>query len=160
VPPICQIHHTGRDHWITSVQKDADDPVIVFDSPVSKPYLITESLKMQLFTIYGKNSNHLQIDIPQIQQQTNGVDCGIFAIANAVEFCLNSFLGTSRLEFDKYLMRSHLIECLLQNKFQEFPKNIKKLSLKSNVNVEKQNRSYISQIRHTIIYYRFFCDLQ
>jgi hypothetical protein len=138
VPPICQIHHTGRDHWITSVQCDADDPVIIFDSSISKPYVITESLKMQLFTIYGKNTNHLQIDVPQIQQQTNGVDCGIFAIANAVEFCLNSFLGTTQLEFDKNVMRSHLIECLLQNKLQEFPKNRKKLSLKSNVNVEKQ----------------------
>ena len=37
--------------------------------------------------IYKKDKTSIPIKILDIQQQENGNDCGLFAIANLVEFC-------------------------------------------------------------------------
>ena len=37
--------------------------------------------------IYKKDKTYIPIKILDIQQQENGNDCGLFAIANLVEFC-------------------------------------------------------------------------
>jgi hypothetical protein len=50
---------------------------------------INTSLEFQLCKIYGQNKNRILIKIPEVQKQENRIDCGLFAIANAVEFCNN-----------------------------------------------------------------------
>ena len=80
-PPACQIHHTVSDHWVTSVLSENCNDIIIFDSLQGKFRSISNSLKLQLFAVYGATKMHLNIKIPQIQQQSNLVDCGLFAIA-------------------------------------------------------------------------------
>ena len=46
-----------------------------------------------LVAIYDRGKGHIQIVHPHVQQQTNGVDCGIFAIAYATEFIFNQYIG-------------------------------------------------------------------
>ena len=36
-PPSCQIHHTGNDHWIASVQEAENEQVIILDSSQDCP---------------------------------------------------------------------------------------------------------------------------
>ena len=69
----------------------------------------------------------LGIILPSVQQQPNGVDCGVFAIAFAVDI-LN---GTAeiRKHFDVGKMRSHLLKCLEEEKFTLFPRSHKHTKL-------------------------------
>ena len=62
--------------------------------------------------------------MPEIHKQTNYIDCGLYAIANAVEYCLTGYTGGLHIKFDnkKIYMRDHLISCLEKNQFTPFPK--------------------------------------
>lgn len=49
-------------------------------------------------------------------------DCGLFAIANLVEFCFNPDNSFQiKTSFKSECMRNHLIECLENGKFTKFP---------------------------------------
>ena len=91
-PPSVQIHHTGKSHWVTSLQDKKDGTVYVLDS-YSKTFTLTPSLEIQLSAIYGQGKTNLLIK-PEVQQQTNGYDCGVYALANLVEFCYNGTYNT------------------------------------------------------------------
>ena len=116
--PSVQIHHTGNFHWVTSVKLDGE--IYVLDS-LSKGKL-TASLQIQLASIYGSDYKKLHVKIPHIQQQTNSVDCGIFAIANAVQFCLSYYHGNDLIQYDIPFMRDHLLHCIEHERFSPFPR--------------------------------------
>ena len=129
-PPSCQIHHMGTDHWITSVQDTEDEQVILFDSSQCFSPCLSRSLEMQLFAIYGRGKRHLQVVHPRVQQQHSGVDCGIFAVAYATEFVFNQYTG-NELEFDRSVMRDHLLMCFQNQDLIPFPKLKRKMKLKN-----------------------------
>jgi hypothetical protein len=118
-PPCVQIHHNGRDHWVLSIQIENGD-IYFLDSLRLK---INTSLEFQLCKMYGQNNNRILIKIPEVQKQDNSIDCGLFAIANAVEFCNNGFKGGTHINYDEKYMRDHLIYCLERGFFSQFPKN-------------------------------------
>ena len=77
--------------------------------------------------IYGRGIKDLGIVVLYIQQQElDTVDCGVFAIANIVEFCISGYNELeiqSRLwNFDMANCRKHLVTCLKSKKFIPFPK--------------------------------------
>ena len=76
-----KIHHTGK-----SLQDKKDGTVYVLDG-YSKTFTLTPSLEIQLSAIYGQGKTNLLIKLPEVQQQTNGYDCGVYALVNLVEFC-------------------------------------------------------------------------
>jgi hypothetical protein len=41
------------------------------------------------------------IKLPETQKQYNSVDCGLFPLANAVEFCQSGFKGRTHIKFEK-----------------------------------------------------------
>ncbi|CAC5393943.1 unnamed protein product [Mytilus coruscus] len=90
---------------------------------------LTTSSEIQLSQIYSHDKKRLLIKIPEVQKQTNSIDCGLFAIANAVEFCFTSFSGAIHVEFNTELFREHLVICLEKGEFIPFPK--KKISMKA-----------------------------
>lgn len=112
--PAVQIHHNSADHWVTSVC--SGDDVFLLDSAATKP---TSSLEIQLAALYSKTGSDLKINIPSIQRQTTG-NCGVFAIANAVEFCITQST-TPSIAYKATVMRSHLIGCLEAGCFTQFP---------------------------------------
>lgn len=77
-----QILHCGDNskHWVTTCYMDGK--IVVYDSLPMKTY--PEELNKQLRDLYGKDSNVLDITLPEVQKQSNKVDCGCFAIAWAV----------------------------------------------------------------------------
>ena len=82
---------------------------------------------IQLSQIYKNDaSKALQVKIPCVQQQPNSYDCGLFAIANVVEFCFSPDSFNPRLIYDVSKMRQHLIECLENGKMSAFPKEKEK----------------------------------
>ena len=78
---------------------------------------MTPSLSIQLALLYGKNSDQdLEIILIETQKQTNGVDCGLFAIAH-----LDGFCSTGDISFDTKQMRPHLKACLESETLVKFP---------------------------------------
>ncbi|VDI35358.1 Hypothetical predicted protein [Mytilus galloprovincialis] len=57
--PCVQIHHTGKSHWVTSLQQTRDTTVYVLDS-LNSLHTITASLEIQLAAIYGDKKKKLQ----------------------------------------------------------------------------------------------------
>ena len=84
---------------------------------------ITTSLEYQLAQIYGENRKNILIKLPETQKQNNSIDCGLFSLANAVEFCQSGFKGGTHIKFDQKYMREHLVHCLEKGNFSAFPKN-------------------------------------
>ena len=59
-----------------------------------------------------------------VMQQNNSVDCGVYAIANAIEFVADN--GNPMANYDISVIRSHLIQCLESGDLHPFPKCSKK----------------------------------
>ena len=54
---------------------------------------MNDSLKIQLSQIYDHGQSKLKVKVPYVQQQNNVHDCGLFAIANMIEFATNRYSG-------------------------------------------------------------------
>jgi hypothetical protein len=72
------------------------------------------------------NVKNLTIKLPRIQQQPNSYDCGLFAIANTVEFCNNPNRFNFNVTYKIEEMREHLTLCLENGKMYPFPKEEQK----------------------------------
>ena len=64
---------------------------------------IRDHVKLQICNIYKSENSLLQINIRSCRQQTNGVDCGIYAVANA--FYILSGTDVSNIKIDENRMR-------------------------------------------------------
>ena len=58
---------------------------------------ITTSLEYQLAQIYVENRKTKLIILPETQKQDNSIDCGLFSLTNAVEFCQSGFKGGTHI---------------------------------------------------------------
>ncbi|CAC5387653.1 unnamed protein product [Mytilus coruscus] len=122
--PCVQVHHTGKSHWVTSIQPKKESAVYVLDSK-STEFKLTPSMEIQLSAIYGHGKRNLLVKLPDVQQQTNGYDCGVYAIANMMEYCDKGKFNTQRrTNFIEKYMRPHLISCLEKGHFTPFPQGI------------------------------------
>lgn len=98
---------------------------------------ITPSLHIQLACLYGTDYNLITVRLPQIQQQTNSIECGLFAIANTVQFCYSYYQGSDLLMYDAPYLRPHLIHCLETRRFTPFPR------IETKAKLNKKKMTYI-----------------
>ena len=82
------------------------------------------SLRNPLISAPYDHGHKQLISIPSVQQQKGSVDCGLFAIAFAVELAFNglNIEDIQVINFDQDKMTEHLDKCLKGNKFEVFPK--------------------------------------
>lgn len=99
----------------------ADTDVKIMDSLRSQK--ITGHTKLQIAMICQMKGNII-LARPPCKQQTNGVDCALFAIANAVEFCFTSQI--SYVDFDQAALRKHLLQCIENAHLTPFPRLAKR----------------------------------
>ena len=62
---------------------------------------------------------YVTIQYVDVQWQSNGYDCGLFALANATALCDGT--DPSTLSFDQSKMRQHFLACIEKNNLQQFP---------------------------------------
>ena len=123
VSPSVQLHFDGINHWTMSFSSSKDEESIYYiDSLGANLKDLKNNVKIQLSQIYRTTSAVLQVKIPRVQQQPNSYDCGLFAIANVVEFCFAPDSFNTRVTYNVSKMREHSIECLENGKMSEFPK--------------------------------------
>ena len=81
-----QILHDGNLHWVCTSNISFDSPTDVSDINVYDSYnhgYITKMTKRQMATFMFVELPEMNTYIKSVQQQPNGVDCGVFAIAFA-----------------------------------------------------------------------------
>ena len=138
---MVNILHNGSSHWITTVRKTHSDYVYVLDSIAkpSKPFAcVKPSINLMLSQLYRYviPQTDLIVHVPLGQNQSNSLDCGVFAIANTVEFCETRFERNFIYSFDTSQMRSHLIQCMKNMNFTPFPKTTKRYLYLQSINVK------------------------
>ena len=110
-----QIINVNNEHWVcVSNIFSIENEVFLYDSALYKS--IPESLKRN---IYFLTNDDIQINLAHVQQQGNGSDCGLFALAFAMSLCLGKDPVQER--YAPNLMRRHLFDCVIANKMAEFP---------------------------------------
>ena len=80
---------------------------------------IRDHVKLQICNIYKSVNSLLQINIRSCQQQTNGVDCDIYAVANV--FYILSGTEVPNIKIVENRMRAHFLQCLELGHFEPFP---------------------------------------
>lgn len=76
----------------------------------------------------------LAVELPPTQIQCSGVDCGLFAIA--ITYDLASDNDPSQISYDQRKMREHLVLCLDNDLFQQFPRQINTARLNKRENCD------------------------
>ena len=80
---------------------------------------------LQIAKIYQPSKYLLNVHKLSVQQQEGTMDCGIFAVAFAVEVCVGN--NVENVSFNQKKMRKHLYDCLSKGVMTPFPKMSSKL---------------------------------
>ena len=127
--PCVQIHFDGSAHWTTSLRSEKDsDSVYYLVSLDANSKILKTNIQIQLSQIYSCKLSKLNIKIPRVQQQPNSNDCGLFAIANAVEFCHNQSSLNFCSSFIVLEMRERLVYSL-ENGTAKWPPFLEKIKI-------------------------------
>ena len=122
-----QILNIGNLHWIcvSSVDPSKINNRFhsVYDS-LAGSHVSSEAQSVIAGYSFCKEPS-LQLTVASVQQQNNGVDCGVFAIAFAT--ALAHGMDPSKIAFDVSLMRGHLLKCLIAKKMSLFPTTSKRV---------------------------------
>lgn len=112
-----QILHIDDSHWICVSTVGCNlDEVNAYDSRYSTVSPATLKLICSLLQCYKPQ---LTINVMQLQQQSNGSDCGVYAIACATSLCNG---GEPAEQFwDEKQMCLHFIECFQSTSMSAFP---------------------------------------
>ena len=132
---MVQILHRGSlgsGHWLTiSTLNCPEGTVNVFDSMYND---LDQECKSQVLSILKYKGKTVKFHMIPVQRQVGGTECGLFAIAFAVALCLG--LNPAKLIFEQSKMRTHLISCILEQTFTNFP-----FSTNTNMKKKKQTSS-------------------
>lgn len=107
-------------HWVCVASDGDQEEIKLLDSLNLK---ISRSLLLQIAAMFKPADitvSKLYVNRLPVQQQTGTLDCGLFAIAFAVELCNGE--DPSKMVFIQEKMRDHLLTCLEKRKFDLFPK--------------------------------------
>lgn len=85
-PPFVQILHVGSNHWMTVIGI-SNTLVKVYDSLYR---CVGTCVIMQTASMMKSPSNYIDFHVESTQIQQGGIDCGLFAIAYATEFCFGN----------------------------------------------------------------------
>ena len=112
-----QILHNKSFNWITvSNVNSKSGSVDYYDSLFHGR--IKDHVKLQIANISKTENSESEIHIHSCQQQKNGFDCGIFAVAN-VCYILTG-IDVSSIRIDENKMKGHFLQCLEQDQFEPF----------------------------------------
>ena len=81
---------------------------------------LSQQTKRQICSLMNSKKPKIVVNALPLQQQNNGVDCSLFAIA-FVQFVMHYEKYPINITFKQSLMRNHAMEALKKNKLELFP---------------------------------------
>ena len=125
--PFVQVLHDGNIHWVAvSTINSLPGQIFVMDSMFKGR--ISYHIQRQICSIMHCPLNRINAIIIPVQQQTNGIDCGIYALA-FIQYLLEHKQYPTEVSFDQQQMRNHLLRSLKENKISKFPATNKKVKM-------------------------------
>jgi hypothetical protein len=123
-----QILH-DTEHWVASAR--FNERVVEADSANHHISKLVATQMRQLYSGSLNRSNKLSVEVVPGDTQTNGLDCGVYAIAFGVTWGLALKDGGSEsvdlgLGLDEALMRPHLVACFERGEMSPFPRRVVK----------------------------------
>ncbi|OQV24623.1 hypothetical protein BV898_01682 [Hypsibius exemplaris] len=106
----------GAEHWVAFEPQEGR--LMLFDSALGTS--LSADLKQTIRRLLGKLTGKLDMFIPRVQQQTDGVACGFYAVANLVALVLNQNPATIRLAPSR--LRSSLDSFISAAYLERFPR--------------------------------------
>ena len=83
---------------------------------------VAHQTKRQIYSMLNSNKKELKIVALPVQQQSNAIDCGVFALA-FIHYILSEKKTPVEVNFDTSKMRTHLLHCLVENELSQFPRS-------------------------------------
>lgn len=122
-----QIIFVRSGHWACLSNKFCSDvnEVDLYDS-LRSPVLPDGSVAIQASVILHSEEKNVKVKTIDVQQQTNSVDCGLFALAFACDLCAGR--DPSTRIYDQSKFRSHYKNCLVSEYITSFPSRRKSSS--------------------------------
>lgn len=117
----------ASNHWLCTFSKRCSAPVVYIADSLGLFMKLDSTTLLQIAKLYGSilpSQNASEVtSLPvcklSVQQQIGTLDCGLYAIAFAVDLCMGK--NPKYSHFDQSKMREHLEVCLAKGKFQLFP---------------------------------------
>ena len=81
---------------------------------------LSQQTKRQICSLMNSKKPKIVVNALPLQQQNNGVDCGLFVIA-FVQFVMHYEKYPINITFKQSFMRNHAMEALKKNKLELFP---------------------------------------
>ena len=75
--------------------------------------------KEQIASLIFCDNKEISIDIPDVQKQQGGSDCGLFALAFTTSLCANN--SPSEISYIQHQFRNHLVSCFQNRMMSPFP---------------------------------------
>ena len=136
--------HFINSHWVTSCSINGS--ILLYDSMYNK---LDSHLINQLARCYKNFADYncefppsVVVNIKSVQQQTGSLDCGLFAIANAVHLAFGKQPET--ISYNQNFMRQHLEKMFHARQFKPFPL----LNKRSKLSITRNSPSTINVQLH------------
>ena len=81
---------------------------------------VAHQTKRQICSILHSDKKELKIVALPVQQQSNVIACGVFALA-FIHYFLSEKKTPAEVNIDTSKMRTHLLHCLVENELSQFP---------------------------------------
>ena len=122
-----QIINLSRNHWVCVSNINCPPGMVdVYDSILAYS-TGSVALRKQVAAILKTQNRNFELRFVDVQRQSGGGDCALFAIATAVSLCAGQ--DPHLASFDQNQMRSHLHRCFIAGKLTSFPQSSRKRRL-------------------------------
>ncbi|KAI9565306.1 hypothetical protein GHT06_009095 [Daphnia sinensis] len=114
-----QIVHDGSDHWVLVAKGSIQhEHVLVYDSSPGHPWR-NEHVLSCMSSLLQSSEKEMTYIIKDCQRQSNGYDCGVFAIAFATSLAFGE--DPAIRMYDPKKLRPHFVQCMASGKLTPFP---------------------------------------
>ena len=122
-----QVINLSRQHWVCVSNIDCPPGIVdVYDSILAYS-TGSVALRKQVAAILKTQNRTFELHFVDVQCQSGGSDCGLFAIATAATLCAGR--DPHLASFDQKEMRSHLHRCFSTGELTLFPQSNRKRRL-------------------------------
>ena len=117
-PCVQALHDSAQKHWLTISNIGVEDPasVLIYDSLFHQ---CSPHVQRQVAAISRTKSSQINVHFVDVQRQSGGSDCGLFAIAYATSICFGTH--PEKKSYCQAKMRQHLMKCIEEGVITEFP---------------------------------------